>query len=83
MKVLGTGREAEEKQLKKILEVAQNNLERIEKRQEGLSEQLKEMLENFDSNDKEAQALWNNTEAMYQASNRELVRSIKKKKKEY
>ena len=83
MKVLGTGREAEEKQLKKILEVAQNNLERIEKRQEGLSEQLKEMLENFDSNDKEAQALWNNTEAMYQASNRELVRSMKARKKPY
>ncbi len=83
MKVLGTGREAEEQQLSKILKVAQNNLERLEKRQEGLSEQLKEMLENFDPNDKEAQALWNNTEAMYHASNRELLRSVKARKKPY
>lgn len=83
MKVLGISREEEEKQLEKILKVAQNNLERIEKRQEGLSEQLKEMLENFDVNDKEAQALWNNTEAMYHASNRDLLRSVKARRKPY
>lgn len=83
MRVLGTGREEEEQQLRKILEVAQKNLERTEKRQEGLSEQLKEMLENFDSRDKDAQALWNNTEAMYQESNRELVRGMKARKKPY
>ncbi len=83
MKVLGTDREAEEQQLSKILKVAQNNLERIEKRQEGLSEQLKEMLENFDPDDKETQALWNNTEALYHASNRELLRSVKARKKPY
>ncbi len=83
MKVPGTDREAEEQQLSKILKVAQNNLERIEKRQEGLSEQLKEMLENFDPNDKDAQALWNNTEAMYHASNRELLRGVKARKKPY
>ena len=83
MKVLGTGRKEEEKQLSRILKVAQNNLERTEKRQEGLSEQLKEMLENFDSRDKEAQALWNNTEALYQESNRELVRGMKARKKPY
>lgn len=83
MKVLGTDRKTEEHQLKKILEVAQHNLERTERRQEGLSEQLKEMLETFDSRDKEAQALWNNTEAMYQESNRELLRSVKARKKPY
>ena len=83
LRVLGPGREEEEQQLRKILEVAQKNLERTEKRQEGLSEQLKEMLENFDSRDKDAQALWNNTEAMYQESNRELVRGMKARKKPY
>ena len=57
MKVLGTDRKAEEQQLQKILAVAQDNLERIERRQAGLSEQLTEMLENFDSRDKDAQAL--------------------------
>ena len=83
MKVLGTDREAEEQQLNKILEVAQNNLERTEKRQAGLSEQLKEMLENFDSRDKEMQALWNNTESLFQESKREMLRSIKSRKKPY
>ena len=83
MKVLGIDREAEERQLEIILAAAKKNLERTERRQEGLSEQLKEMLENFDSRDKEAQALWNNTEAMYQESNRELLRSLKARKKPY
>ncbi len=83
MKVLGTDRKAEEQQLQKILAVAQDNLERIERRQAGLSEQLKEMLETFDSRDKDAQALWNNTEALYQESNRELLRCIKARKKPY
>ncbi len=83
MKVLGNSREAEEQQLERILTVAQNNLERTERHQEGLSEQLKEMLETFDSRDKEAQALWNNTEAMFQASNRDLLRCIKARKKPY
>ena len=83
MKVLGTDRETEEQQLKKILDVAQKNLERTERQQEGLSEQLKEMLETFDSRDKEMQALWNNTESLFQESKREMLRSIKARKKPY
>ncbi len=83
MKVLGTGREEEELQLQKILEVAQKNLERTERQQAGLSEQLKEMLDSFDSRDKEMQALWNNTESMFQESKRELLRCIKARKKPY
>ncbi|MBR2408228.1 MAG: DUF4968 domain-containing protein [Lachnospiraceae bacterium] len=83
MKVLGTDRETEEQQLSKILEVAQKNLERTEKRQAGLSEQLKEMLESFDANDKEMQALWNNTESLFQESKREILRSRKASKKPY
>ena len=83
MKVLGTDRKTEEQQLEKILTVAQRNLERTKRHQEGLSEQLKEMLDNFDSRDKEAQALWNNTEALYQESNRDLLRCVKARKKPY
>ena len=56
MKVLGLSREDEEQQLKKILTVAQHNLERTEKHQEELSEQLKEMLGSYNSKDKEMQA---------------------------
>ena len=83
MKVLGISREAEEQQLERILTVAQNNLERTERHQEGLSEQLKEMLETFDSEDKEMQALWNNTESLFQEGNRDLLRCIKARKKPY
>ena len=83
MKVLGTDRKTEEQQLKKILTMAQKNLERTERQQAGLSGQLKEMLENFDSRDKEMQALWNNTESLFQESKREMLRSIKARKKPY
>ena len=83
MKVLGTSREEEELQLQKILEVAQKKLERTEREQAGLSGQLKEMLENFDSRDKEMQALWNNTESLFQESKREMLRSMKARKKPY
>lgn len=83
MNVLGISREDEEWQLKKILEVAQKNLERTERQQAGLSEQLKEMSDSFDSRDKEMQALWNNTESLFQESRRDLLRSIKARKKPY
>ncbi len=83
MKVLGTDRKTEEQQLKKILKVAQNNLERTERHQAGLSEQLKEMLDSFDARDKEMQAMWNNTESLFQESKRELLRCMKARKKPY
>lgn len=83
MEVLGISREEEEQQLERILAVAQSNLERTERHQEGLSGQLKEMLGSYDSKDKEMQALWHNTEALFQASNQELLRCIKARKKPY
>jgi len=83
MEVLGISREAEEQQLEKILAVAQSNLERTERHQEGLSGQLKEMLGSYDSKDKEMQALWHNTEALFKESNQELLRCIKARKKPY
>ena len=83
MKVLGISREDEEQQLKKILTVAQHNLERTEKHQEGLSEQLKDMLGSYNSKDKEMQALWHNTESMFRESNRDLLRCMKARKKPY
>ena len=83
MNVFGTSREAEEQQLKKILEVAQNNLERTQRHQEGLSEQLKDMLDSYDTKDKEVLALWHNTEALFQENKRDLLRCIKARKKPY
>ena len=83
MKVFGTSREAEEQQLKKILEVAQRNLERAEGHQKGLSEQLQDMLESYDTRDKEVLALWHNTESLFQESKQDLLRCIKARKKPY
>jgi len=83
MKEFGVTREAEEQQLKKILAVAQDNLERAEGHQKGLSEQLQDMLESYDTRDKEVLALWHNTESLFQESKRDLLRAIKARKKPY
>ena len=83
MKVFGTSREVEEQQLKKILNVAQDNLERAEGHQKGLSEQLQDMLDSYNTKDKEVLALWHNTEALFQESKRDLLRCIKARKKPY
>lgn len=82
-KVFGITREAEEAQLKKILTVAQDNLERTERHQKGLSEQLKDMLDSYDTRDKEVLALWHNTESLFQESKQDLLRCIKARKKPY
>lgn len=83
MKVLGTDRKTEEQQLERILTVAQDNLERAEGHQKGLSEQLQDMLESYNTKDKEVLALWHNTEALFQESKRDLLRAIKARKKPY
>ncbi len=83
MKVFGISREEEEQQLKKILAVAQDNLERTERHQMGLSEQLKDMLDSYNTKDKEVLALWHNTESLLQESKRDLLRCIKARKKPY
>ncbi len=83
MKVFGTSRKAEEEQLKKILAVAQDNLERAQEHRQGLSEQLKDMLDSYSTKDKEVLALWHNTEALFQESKRDLLRCIKARKKPY
>ncbi len=83
MKVFGVTREAEERQLRKILAVAQDNLERTERHQKGLSEQLKDMLDSYNTKDKEVLALWHNTESLFQESKQDLLRCIKARKKPY
>ena len=83
MNVIGISREEEEQQLKKILTVAQYNLERTERHQEELSEQLKDMLDSYNTKDKEVLALWRNTKSLFQESNRDLLRCIKARKKPY
>ncbi len=82
-KVVGVSREAEEAKLKEILEVAQENLERTRRHQESLSGELADMLDSYDTRDKEVLALWHNTESLFQESKRDLLRCIKARKKPY
>lgn len=82
-KVFGVSREAEEAKLKEILEVAQKNLERTRRHQESLSGELADMLDSYDTRDKEVLALWHNTESLFQESKRDLLRCIKARKKPY
>lgn len=82
-KVSGISREAEEAKLKEILAVAQENLERTRHHQESLSEELADMLDSYDTRDKEVLALWHNTESLFQESKRDLLRCIKARKKPY
>lgn len=82
-KVFGISREAEEAKLKEILAVAQENLERTRQHQESLSEELADMLDSYDTRDKEVLALWHNTESLFQESKRDLLRCIKARKKPY
>lgn len=82
-KVSGICREAEEAKLKEILAVAQENLERTRRHQESLSVELADMLDSYDTRDKEVLALWHNTESLFQESKRDLLRCIKARKKPY
>lgn len=82
-KVSGISREAEEAKLKEILAVAQENLERTRHHQESLSGELADMLDSYDTRDKEVLALWHNTESLFQESKRDLLRCIKARKKPY
>lgn len=64
--VYGLSREEEEKQLADIIEVAQENLERTQRYNKELAEELKDMLEAYETKDKEVLALWHNAESQLQ-----------------
>lgn len=81
--VYGLSREDEEKQLADILMIAQVNLEKAEKYDSELTEELKDMLEAYETKDKEALTLWHNTESRYQENKRDILRCLKARKKPY
>ncbi len=81
--IYGISREDEEKQLADILRVAEDNLEWTKQHYEGLADQLKDMLEIYDTNDKEGLALWFNTQSQFKDSQRDLSRCLKARKKPY
>lgn len=81
--VPGLGREDEERQLEEIIGIAQENLERTEKRGKDLQEELHDLMETYGSKDKEALALFHNTQTQMLENKRDLVRCRKARNKPY
>ena len=82
-RVYGLSREEEEKQLADIIDVAQKNLERTQKYNVELVDELKDMLEKYETRDKEILALWHNTESRFQQNKQDLMRCLKAREKPY
>lgn len=79
----GLSREDEEQQLVEILSVAKENLNRTRRFVSSLQEDLKDLQENYDYEDKETLVLWNTAEAQLRETKRELVRFERARKKPY
>lgn len=79
----GLSRTQEEQKLEEIIEVAQDNLERTEHYIRGLSDNLADILETYDTKDKEALALWHNAESQLNENRMNLLRCKKARKKPY
>ncbi|MCM1568518.1 MAG: AAA family ATPase [Roseburia sp.] len=82
-KLPGITRQAEEQRLKDTIGIAEGKLERTRQDVKNLAEELHEMLEVYDENDKEAMTLWNNTDARFKEVNQELRRAEQARKKPY
>ncbi|NCB94700.1 MAG: DNA helicase UvrD, partial [Clostridia bacterium] len=76
-------REEEEENLAEIIDVAQENLERTQKYIDELSGELRDLLETYGTKDKEALALWHNTQSQLNENMQDLVRCKKARKKPY
>ena len=81
--VPGLRREDEEKQLKQIIDIAQENLTRTEERVTDLSGELHELMETYGTKDKEALTMFHNTQSQLHESRRDLIRCRKARRKPY
>lgn len=79
----GLSREEEEKRLAEIIDVAQENLEKTEKRIRALSDELYDLMETYGAKDKEALSLLHNTQSQLHERKRELLRCRKARRKPY
>ena len=79
----GLSREAEEEQLSRIIRIAQTNLEKTEKSGTRLADELHELMETYGTKDKEALALFHNTQSQMRENQRDLIRCRKARKKPY
>ena len=71
----GITRQDEEKRLQHTLEIAQRKVDANRQSVQALAEELHAMQEEFDENDKEAQALWHNADARFKFVNQDLRRA--------
>ena len=79
----GITRQDEEKRLQHTLEIAQRKVDANRQSVQALAEELHAMQEEFDENDKEAQALWHNADARFKFVNQDLCRAEQARKKPY
>lgn len=81
--VPGITREEETKMLSDILAIADENLNRAKASVQNLADELHELKEVYDVEDKEGLALWFNTDARFQQVRQELLRMERSRKKPY
>lgn len=79
----GVTLEEERKTLSDILTIASENLNRVKSSVESLADELHELKEIYDAEDKEGLALWFNTDARFQQVRQELLRMERSRKKPY
>ena len=80
---VGITREEEEKQLKRVIKIADDRLNRTRQDIISLAEELHAMQEEFDESDKEMQALWHNRDDRLKEVKEELQRATQARKKPY
>ena len=79
----GITRQDEEKRLQHTLEIAQRKVDANRQNVQALAEELHDMQEEFDENDKEAQTLWHDADARFKFVNQDLRRAEQARKKPY
>lgn len=83
MIIPGAAREDEVKTLADILAIAEENLSRTRAFVQNLADELHELKEVYDVEDKEGLAQWFNTDARFRQAGQELLRSERSRKKPY
>lgn len=82
-KLPGLTREEEEQKLREIIGIAQNNLDRARNEIKKINEDLADLMEVYEAQEKEGLSLWNNATARLKENEHELVRLEKARKKPY
>ena len=82
-KLPGITREEETKKLAEVIAIAEENLERTRGTVQSLANELHELQEVYDLDDKEGQAQWFNTDARFKQVRQDLLRSERTRKKPY